>query len=77
MIAQPRALDTVVNTGWNIMLPPASNLNQNTTATVLDAVAYKVNIVINIQMSSAFQDPWMGHICMAVLQALVCIFLDS
>ena len=46
MIAQPRALDTVVNTGWKIMLPPVSNLSQNMTATVLDAVAHKVNIVI-------------------------------
>ena len=48
MIAQPRALDTAVNTGWKAMLPLVSNLNQNMTATVLDAVAHKVIIAIKI-----------------------------
>ena len=62
MIARPRALDTVVNTGWKIMLPPVSNLNQNMTATVLDAVAHKVNIVVFIRNVTCIQDPWMGHI---------------
>ena len=50
MIAQPRALDTAVNTGWKAMLPLVSNLNQNMLATVLDApVAHKVSMVLNIQ----------------------------
>ena len=72
MIAQPRALDTVVNTGWKPMLPPVSNLKQNMTATVLDAVAHKVNIVINIQNVKCISRSLDGaHL--AVLQALICI----